>query len=331
MRRGWGLGVWDWRLRAGDWRLGSRAVVMAIASMIAATIAQSQTDATAKLPGVARETDTSTLIATDRLKTLPDAQRHMWEAYLERSRVAQRVDQALLLRELQALGRGVMMRAALLSKSFEYGGDETDAMMASESAHQLVLSMLSYQTPSGGWSKHVDFTRGVRQPGQSFFSENEKWQYIATIGNDATTPELRFLMHRERVRPDATVRASVARGVAYLLAAQFSNGCWPQVWPLQGSYHDAATFNDDAIVEVLQLLDAVARGSVAYVSDSQRKQALGAVVRGIDCMLHAACAGAGRGQVDGVGTAARSDHACGDQCAQLRADVAHQQGTRRGL
>lgn len=239
------------------------------------------------MPGVAKETDTSTLIATDRLKTLPDAQRHGWEAYLERSRVAQSVDQALLNRELQALGRSVMTRAAFLSTSFDYRGDETDAAMSSERAQQMVLSMLSYQTPSGGWSKHVDFAHGVRHPGQSFFSENEKWQYIATIDNDATTSELRFLMHRERVRPDAKMRASVERGVGYLLAAQFPNGCWPQVWPLQGSYHDAATFNDDAIAEVLQLLDGVASGNVPYVSDSLRQQALAAVTRGIDCILRA--------------------------------------------
>ena len=154
------------------------------------------------MPGVAKETDTSTLIAADRLTALPEVQRGAWEAYLDRS------------------------RAAFVSKSFDYRGDATDAMMASDSAQKLVLSMLSYQTPSGGWSKHVDFAHGVRQPGQSFFSENEKWQYIATIDNDA-------------------------------------------------------------IVEVLQLLDGVASGSVAYVSDSLRKQALVAVTRGIDCILRA--------------------------------------------
>ena len=257
-----------------------------VASAQAAS-AQAQADATAKLPGVAKEADTSTLLSTGRLKSLPDVQRRAWEAYLERSRVAQGVDQALLNRELQTLGKGAMTRAPFLSKSFDYAGNETDAMMASDSAQKLVLSMISYQTPSGGWSKHIDFAQGVRTPGQSFFSENEKWQYIATIDNDATTSELRFLMHHERVRPDAKVRASVARGVGYLLAAQFPSGCWPQVWPLQGGYHDAATFNDDAIVEVLQLLDGVAHGNVAVVPDSLRQQASAAVTLGVDCILRA--------------------------------------------
>jgi PelA/Pel-15E family pectate lyase len=37
--------------------------------------------------------------------------------------------------------------------------------------------------------------------------------------------------------------------VRYLLAAQFPNGGWPQVWPLEGGYHDAVTFNDNAVSE----------------------------------------------------------------------------------
>ncbi len=119
-----------------------------------------------------------------------------------------------------------MTRAALPSQSFDYAGHETDAMMASDSAQKLVLSMISYQTPSGGWSKHIDFAQGVRQPGQIFFSENEKWQYIAT-------------------------------------------------------------FNDDAIVEVLQLLDGMAHGVIAYVPDSLRKQASAAVTLAVDCILRA--------------------------------------------
>lgn len=270
------------------WSLvGGRGVVLALAVVVAAVRVEAQTDTAAKLPGAAKEPDTSALIGTGRLKALPDVQRREWEAYLQRSRVAQQADQALLNRELGALGKTAMTRAAFLSQSFDYSVEVNDAVMASDSVQAMVLSMLSYQTPSGGWSKHVDFWQGVRQRGQSFFSENEKWQYIATIDNDATTSELRYLMHHERVRPDANVRASVARGVGYLLAAQFPTGCWPQVWPLQGSYHDAATFNDDATVEVLQLLDGVAQGKVPYIADSLRTQALAAVTLGIDCILRA--------------------------------------------
>ena len=159
--------------------------------------------------------------------------------------------------------------------------------MHSDSARRMADAMLSYQTPSGGWSKHVDFNAGPRATGQSFFSENESWQYIATVDNDATTSEMRFLMRAADAGGRSEYRAAVTRGVQYLLAAQFPNGCWPQVWPLQGGYHDAATFNDDAIVEVLQILDEVSHGAASYVPDSLTKQSGAAVLRGVQCILSA--------------------------------------------
>lgn len=271
----------------GKGRVLARTSLLVVLIVGVAQSALAQTDATATLPGASKETDTSTLLASARLAALPAAQRRAWEAYVARSRVAQAADRALLDRELQSVGRSVMSRAAFLAKSFDYSGTESDAQMLSDSAQRITMSMLSYQTPSGGWSKHIDFVQGVRQPGQSFFSENEKWQYIATIDNDATTSELRFLMHRERVRPDGRQREAITRGVGYLLAAQFPTGCWPQVWPLQGGYHDAATFNDDAIAEVLLLLDGVAHGNAAYVTDSLKRASAMAVTRGIECILAA--------------------------------------------
>jgi PelA/Pel-15E family pectate lyase len=259
------------------------------------TIAAAQTDVTALLPGAFKETDTTSLLSATRISALPSAPRAAWRAYLERSRTAQRVDQALLQRELQLLGAPTMTRAAFAAKSFDFSADDDGRVFATDSASRMAASMLSYQTPSGGWSKHIDFTHGVRLPGQSFFSENEKWQYIATIDNDATTSELRFLMRflaRRQVRASSDsvaprVRASVVNGVRYLLAAQFPNGCWPQVWPLQGGYHDNATFNDDAIAEVLGLLDEVAHDRAPYVPATLRVDARRAVKRGVQCVLDA--------------------------------------------
>ena len=252
---------------------------------------QAQTDATALLPGAFKETDTTSLLAAARIHALPATRRAAWNRYVERSRVAQARDQAVLQRELQALGKTSMTRAAFLSKSFDYPADDDGRLLTTDSARRMIPSMLSYQTPSGGWSKHIDFSQGVRQPGQSFFSENEKWQYIATIDNDATTSELRFLMRYEARTPADTaaarIRSAVVHGVRYLLAAQFPNGCWPQVWPLQGGYHDNATFNDDAIAEVLGLLDEVAHDRASYLPVALRTAARQAVTRGVQCVLAA--------------------------------------------
>ena len=73
----------------------------------------------------------------------------------------------------------------------------------------------------------------------------------------------------------------------YLLAAQFPNGGWPQVWPLQGGYHDAYTVNDNAVVAVTDLLIDAASGNenFAFVPDALRQEAKAASQRAIEGLL----------------------------------------------
>jgi len=141
--------------------------------------------------------------------------------------------------------------------------------------------------PNGGWSKHVEYAQASRSQGQSWFSESNQWQWIATIDNSSTTEQMAFLLMIDSVQPDPAYRPAWMRGFRYLLAAQFPNGCWPQVWPLDGGYHDAATFNDDATTNVLTTLQDAAQGKPRFLSEDDRELARKAVERGIDCVLDA--------------------------------------------
>jgi PelA/Pel-15E family pectate lyase len=84
-----------------------------------------------------------------------------------------------------------------------------------------------------------------------------------------------------------TYRASFLRGLRYLLVAQYPNGGWPQVYPLQGSYHDAITYNDNAVAEAAMLLDDVAEGKpdFAFVPAKLRTQAAAASRRAVEVIL----------------------------------------------
>jgi PelA/Pel-15E family pectate lyase len=73
------------------------------------------------------------------------------------------------------------------------------------------------------------------------------------------------------------------------LAAQFPNGGWPQVWPLEGGYHDAITFNDNAVTESAETLTAVAEGTgnYSFVPTVLRLNAKMAADHALDCILTA--------------------------------------------
>ena len=76
------------------------------------------------------------------------------------------------------------------------------------------------------------------------------------------------------------------------MTAQFPNGCWPQVYPLQGGYHDAITFNDDAILNAMRLLDDTAAGRFTAATPAQAHRAADAAARGLACIV---CIGGTRG------------------------------------
>src|SRR5262245_24591442 len=98
---------------------------------------------------------------------------------------------------------------------------------------------------------------------------------------------MEFLSRADRAKSNGEprYRDAFGRGVRYLLNAQYPYGCWPQVYPLQGGYHDAATYNDDAMLHVLDLLGGVASGEYPFVSDSLRAAARSAIAEGVRCIL----------------------------------------------
>lgn len=171
--------------------------------------------------------------------------------------------------------------------------DRPAAWYASDEALRVADNIVSFQTPAGGWGKNQPRDQPQRLPGQAFVAGNRsafakagdfdvqterEWSYAGTIDNDATLTEIRFLAQVQGAVPptaSAAYRAAALKGLQYLLNAQFPNGGWPQIWPLQGGYHDAITLNDDAMVGVARLLGDVATGRSPFdfVPPTLRSQA----------------------------------------------------------
>jgi PelA/Pel-15E family pectate lyase len=224
------------------------------------------------------------LVRADRIAALPPAQREAWTRYVEDSRRLAARDRATMDAELRAAGLARMTRAPYAGAAFDLGERMSDEWFRSDTARRIADNLLTFQTPSGGWSKRVDFSR-PRRPAESYYSESDGWTYIPTIDNGATTGQLRFLARAYAAHGDARYRDAYLRGLDYLLRAQSPNGCWPQVYPLAGGYHDAITFNDDAVVNVLGVLDDVGAGRVAFVPEAERARAAAAARRGVDCLV----------------------------------------------
>ncbi len=162
----------------------------------------------------------------------------------------------------------------------------------SEEGQQVLTNLLSHQSDLGGWPKNLDTTQATFQG---------EWSKIApTFDNGATTDELRLLAMawqaakkgtpREDTRPstgEARYQEAFRKGFAYVLNAQYPTGGWPQYAPPpKKSYHRHITFNDGAMVRLMEFLRETTQGQdYDFLTPADRQRAQEAFDRGVQCIL----------------------------------------------
>ncbi|MBO9622483.1 MAG: pectate lyase [Sphingomonas sp.] len=239
-----------------------------------------------------------------RIATLPATERGPWLAYLRRSRAQMQADQAALAAERAGLAAAAIPAPPPEGSTRTMPLDRQASWYAGEEARRIADNIVSFQTPAGGWGKNQDRSGPPRARRQHYVivehlppmakgdiqARDAKWVYVGTIDNGATTTEMRFLARAQQAWPGAqgeAYRQAFLRGVRYLLAAQYPNGGWPQIYPVEGGYHDAITFNDDAMADVIGLLLDVSRrqGDYGFVPAEVAAQAKTAVDCAVDVIL----------------------------------------------
>ena len=154
----------------------------------------------------------------------------------------------------------------------------------SEEAKAIADAVIQYQSPQGGWPKSTDLatpprsSKDIPPPGHGRAN---------SFDNDATTVPMQFLARIFKATDETKYRTSFLKGLDYVLAAQYSNGGWPQFWPLRKGYYSRITYNDESMIRVLSLVRDVAKGKNPYgfIDSERRAKAAKALELGIDCIL----------------------------------------------
>ena len=189
-----------------------------------------------------------------RIQALPAGERDAWINYKQTSTYYASLDS--VARDSEAEDWQLPTSSKVRSVAY----DEINTLTANQRN-----SLLSFQTPSGGWSKGTDFLTHTRTPDTAFGRE---FDYIPTFDNGATTSELRLLANTNHsYEPDVT--QAIVKGLTLILDAQMPNGGWPQSFPLRGGYHDLCTHNDNATANILELLIDALRLPNLYGVDTE--------------------------------------------------------------
>lgn len=159
----------------------------------------------------------------------------------------------------------------------------------SDEARRIGDQILLYQRVSGAWPKNTDMARRLTDAEREAVIAAKTRVDDSTIDNGATTSQMIFLARLYQATGEERYRTAFAAALKYLLDGQYENGGWPQIWPKTEGYHAHITFNDDAIVNILEIFDDIRNEQSPYEGDlidkATRKQVATAFDKGIDCIL----------------------------------------------
>jgi PelA/Pel-15E family pectate lyase len=153
-------------------------------------------------------------------------------------------------------------------------------------------NMLLYQRSNGGWPKHfmeqkVDYNKKLNEEELKILKSGYAEGIDATIDNEATTKEIKYLVKAYKNTTNINYLQAAEKGIAYLLKAQYKNGGWPQYYPDFSSYRSEITYNDNAMVNVLNVLEDIVNktNGMDVINSTYIIQSRDAINRGIDCIL----------------------------------------------
>lgn len=162
-----------------------------------------------------------------------------------------------------------------------------DDFYKTKEAVRIADNVLLYQHTTGGWPKNLYMAAEL--------SEKERAEVIAakgnvnesTIDNDATFTEIYYLSRVYQVTKNEQYKNAAIEGILYLLKAQYPNGGWPQFWPRPEGYYTEITYNDDAMVNAMEMLRDVYEKKFPYdfIPEEYLPKARAAFDKGVECIL----------------------------------------------
>jgi len=171
------------------------------------------------------------------------------------------------------------------SEKVTFKGDLNDAIRKAD-------NLLTWQMEHGGWTKnwpHIyERPWDGKEPRSEWVANGVE---LGTIDNDATIKEILFLAEVYRETGDEKYKDSIEKGFEFLFQLQYDTGGFAQVYPRRGNYSDYVTFNDEAMINVLEMMDDVVESRYPFdsdvINDSYVKRIKLSIKSGIDYILQA--------------------------------------------
>lgn len=156
-------------------------------------------------------------------------------------------------------------------------------------AKRIGKNVMYFQTGIGGWSKDIAMQNRIYYIDKMLY-RHKKGLWYPTIDNDATVTEIDYLSKLYNATKDECYKIAVLKGMEYLLEMQYSNGGFPQKYPIaKMEYQKQITFNDNAMVNVMKLLKKITENDKQYnfIDSEMREKIKSSYNKGLKFILSA--------------------------------------------
>lgn len=158
-----------------------------------------------------------------------------------------------------------------------------------EKARLIGDQIIDYQRVTGGWPKNIDMAKPMTNEERQQVLKDKNRRDDSTTDNGATNMQMMYLARLYQATKSKKYRDAFRQGVEYLLSGQYANGGWPQFWPKMRDYQIHITFNDDAMVNTMELLRDVYTQKPPFdgklTNKELRQKAAKAFDKGVECIL----------------------------------------------
>ena len=165
---------------------------------------------------------------------------------------------------------------------------EKEDFYKTEEAQRIGDQVLLYQRVTGGWPKNINMSRPLTDEERAQVLRDKERRDDSTTDNGATNMQMLYLAKLYQATQVERYKEGVLKAVEYLLSGQYENGGWPQFWPEMHGYQMHITYNDDAMVNTMNLLRAVAQQKDPYqglADEALRQRCMKAFDKGVECIL----------------------------------------------
>ena len=162
-----------------------------------------------------------------------------------------------------------------------------DSWYGTEESKAVAENVLLYQRNVGGWPKNLPMHKPL-SGSEKADQLRKKDTLDAILDNDATTTEMKFLAKMYNKTGTEQYKTAFKNGLDYILRAQYDNGGWPMFYPLRKGYYTHITYNDNCVVNIMEMLKDIFNKKPKYIfieTEDVVSKAKKAFDKGIDCIL----------------------------------------------